>query len=270
MNKFIPTPSRSVLELGFFTVHFYALCILLEIAAAIWLTQRRYAHLGGQKDEIGDFAIVVVPMGIIGGRMYHVISSPGEYFGAGGSPLDALKIWEGGLGIWGAILIGALAGFVFFRVKKRSLSFSFLADAIAPALAIAQGIGRFGNWFNGELFGRPTTLPWALEIPAAKRGSGFSEFATFHPTFLYEAIWCFAIATLMIYLPYFKRVAGSGSVFLFYVASYCLGRLAIEIIRIDEANQFLGQRINVWVAGSIFIISSTSLIMRGRANGKLL
>ena len=270
MNKFIPTPSRSVLELGFFTVHFYALCILLGIAAAIWLTQRRYAHLGGQKDEIGDFAIVVVPMGIIGGRMYHVISSPGEYFGAGGSPLDALKIWEGGLGIWGAILIGALAGFVFFRVKKRSLSFSFLADAIAPALAIAQGIGRFGNWFNGELFGLPTTLPWALEIPAAKRGSGFSEFATFHPTFLYEAIWCFAIATLMIYLPYFKRVAGSGSVFLFYVASYCLGRLAIEIIRIDEANQFLGQRINVWVAGSIFIISSTSLIMRRRANRKLL
>ena len=270
MNKFIPTPSRSVLELGFFTVHFYALCILLGIAAAIWLTQRRYAHLGGQKDEIGDFAIVVVPMGIIGGRMYHVISSPGEYFGAGGSPLDALKIWEGGLGIWGAILIGALAGFVFFRVKKRSLSFSFLADAIAPALAIAQGIGRFGNWFNGELFGRPTTLPWALEIPAAKRGSGFSEFATFHPTFLYEAIWCFAIATLMIYLPYFKLVAGSGSVFLFYVASYCLGRLAIEIIRIDEANQFLGQRINVWVAGSIFIISSTSLIMRRRANRKLL
>jgi prolipoprotein diacylglyceryl transferase len=270
MNKFIPTPSRSVLELVFFTVHFYALCILLGIAAAIWLTQRRYAHLGGQKDEIGDFAIVVVPMGIIGGRMYHVISSPGEYFGAGGSPLDALKIWEGGLGIWGAILIGALAGFVFFRVKKRSLSFSFLADAIAPALAIAQGIGRFGNWFNGELFGRPTTLPWALEIPAAKRGSGFSEFATFHPTFLYEAIWCFAIDTLMIYLPYFKRVAGSGSVFFFYVASYCLGRLAIEIIRIDEANQFLGQRINVWVAGSIFIISSTSLIMRGRANGKLL
>ena len=270
MNKFIPTPSRSVLELGFFTVHFYALCILLGIAAAIWLTQRRYAHLGGQKDEIGDFAIVVVPMGIIGGRMYHVISSPGEYFGAGGSPLDALKIWEGGLGIWGAILIGALAGFVFFRVKKRSLSFSFLADAIAPALAIAQGIGRFGNWFNGELFGRPTTLPWALEIPAAKRGSGFSEFATFHPTFLYEAIWCFAIATLMIYLPYFKRVAGSGSVFLFYVASYCLGRLAIEIIRIDEANQFLGQRINVWVAGSIFIVSSTSLIMRRRANRKLL
>lgn len=270
MNKFIPTPSRSVLELGFFTVHFYALCILLGIAAAIWLTQRRYAHLGGQKDEIGDFAIVVVPMGIIGGRMYHVISSPGEYFGAGGSPLDALKIWEGGLGIWGAILIGVLAGFVFFRVKKRSLSFSFLADAIAPALAIAQGIGRFGNWFNGELFGRPTTLPWALEIPAAKRGSGFSEFATFHPTFLYEAIWCFAIATLMIYLPYFKRVAGSGSVFLFYVASYCLGRLAIEIIRIDEANQFLGQRINVWVAGSIFIISSTSLIMRRRANRKLL
>ncbi len=270
MNKFIPTPSRSVLELGFFTVHFYALCILLGIAAAIWLTQRRYAHLGGQKDEIGDFAIVVVPMGIIGGRMYHVISSPGEYFGVGGSPLDALKIWEGGLGIWGAILIGALAGFVFFRVKKRSLSFSFLADAIAPALAIAQGIGRFGNWFNGELFGRPTTLPWALEIPAAKRGSGFSEFATFHPTFLYEAIWCFAIATLMIYLPYFKRVAGSGSVFLFYVASYCLGRLAIEIIRIDEANQFLGQRINVWVAGSIFIISSTSLIMRRRANRKLL
>ena len=269
MSKFIPTPGRSVLELGFFTVHFYALCILLGIAVAIWLTQRRYAQLGGKKDEISDFAIVVVPMGIIGGRMYHVISSPDKYFGAGGSPLSALKIWEGGLGIWGAISIGALAGYIFFRVKKRSLSFSYLSDAIAPALAIAQGIGRFGNWFNGELFGRPTTLPWGLEIPASKRPSGFSEFATFHPTFLYEAIWCFAIAALMIYLPYFKRVAGSGSVFLFYVASYCLGRLVIEIIRIDEANVFLGQRINVWVAGSIFLISSSLLLMRRGSGGKL-
>ena len=165
MRKFIPTPSSSTLELGFFTIHFYALAILLGIFIAVWLTKKRYRALGGDPNDITDLAFVVVPAGIIGGRIYHVFTSPQKYFGEAGSPIQALQIWRGGLGIWGAIGFGALAAFIFFKVKKTSLSFYQLADAIAPGLLIAQGIGRFGNWFNAELFGRPTSLFWALEIP---------------------------------------------------------------------------------------------------------
>ena len=150
MRKFIPTPSSSTLELGFFTFHYYALAILLGIVVAIWLTKRRYAAMGGNPNEISDLAFFVIPAGIIGGRIYHVITSPQKYFGENGSPIQAVQIWRGGLGIWGAIAVGALAAFIFFKAKKRSLSFYQLADAIAPSLLIAQGIGRFGNWFNGE------------------------------------------------------------------------------------------------------------------------
>ncbi len=253
MKSFIPTPNSSLFELGFLTLHYYALCILLGIIAAIWLTKKRYHALGGAVDEISDLALLVIPMGIIGGRIYHVITSPQKYFGSGSSPLSALKIWQGGLGIWGAISLGALTAFVFYKAKVRSLSFATLADAIAPGLLVAQGIGRFGNWFNGELFGRPTDLPWALQIPIGKRPIGFENFATFHPTFLYEAIWCFLLAAVILRLEVFKKLAGTGAIFTFYVASYSFGRLFIEAIRIDDANMILGLRLNIWVAATLFL-----------------
>jgi prolipoprotein diacylglyceryl transferase len=264
MRKFIPTPSSSTLELGFFTFHFYALSILVGIFVAVWLTKRRYKALGGNPDDITDLALIVVPAGIIGGRIYHVITSPQKYFGDDGSPLQALQIWRGGLGIWGAIGFGALAAFIFFKVKKTSLSFYQLADAIAPALLIAQGIGRFGNWFNGELFGRPTALFWALEIPEENRPIGYENFTTFHPTFLYEAIWCFIIAGVILRVKSFTNFTRAGAVFAFYVMAYSLGRFFIEAIRIDEANLILGIRLNLWVSGLLFIGAFT-VFLRGNS-----
>jgi prolipoprotein diacylglyceryl transferase len=266
MRKFIPTPSSSTLELGFFTFHFYALAILLGIFVAVWITKKRYKALGGNPNDITDLAFVVVPAGIIGGRIYHVITSPQKYFGENGSPIQALQIWRGGLGIWGAISLGALAAFIFFKIKKTSLSFYQLADAIAPGLLIAQGIGRFGNWFNAELFGRPSILFWALEIPEESRPLGYKNFATFHPTFLYEAIWCFLIAAVIMKFKFFKNFAQAGTVFIFYVASYSLGRFFIESIRIDEANLILGIRLNIWVAGLLFLTALALFLRRISGN----
>ena len=261
MRKFIPTPSSSTLELGFFTFHFYALAILLGIVVAVWVTKKRYKALGGNPNEITDLALVVVPAGIIGGRIYHVITSPQKYFGENGAPIQALQIWRGGLGIWGAIGFGALAAFMFFKVKKTSLSFYQLADAIAPGLLISQGIGRFGNWFNAELFGSPTTLFWALEIPEESRPYGYENFATFHPTFLYEAIWCFLVAAIIMKFSFFKNFSKAGTVFIFYVLAYSLGRFFIEAIRIDEANLILGIRLNSWVSG-LLIFGALALFLR--------
>lgn len=268
MRKFIPTPSSSTLELGFFTVHFYALSILLGIVIAIWLTKTRYLAMGGNPNEISDLAFFVIPAGIIGGRIYHVVTSPQKYFGEGGSPLQALQIWRGGLGIWGAISLGGLAAFIFFRARKRSLSFAQLADAIAPGLLLAQGIGRFGNWFNGELFGKPTSLFWGLEIPLANRPSGFEGFETFHPTFLYEAIWCFLVAFLIMRVNLFNNLKSFGSIFIIYVMAYSFGRLFIESVRIDEANLILGLRLNIWVSVLMFLGASGLFLRKNSTNPK--
>ena len=268
MRKFIPTPSSSTLELGFFTVHFYALSILLGIVIAIWLTKRRYLAMGGNPNEISDLAFFVIPAGIIGGRIYHVVTSPQKYFGEGGSPLQALQIWRGGLGIWGAISLGGLAAFIFFRARKRSLSFAQLADAIAPGLLLAQGIGRFGNWFNGELFGKPTSLFWGLEIPLANRPSGFEGFETFHPTFLYEAIWCFLVALLIMRVNLVNNLKSYGSIFIIYVMAYSFGRFFIESVRIDEANLILGLRLNIWVSVLMFLGASGLFLRKNSINPK--
>lgn len=262
MKTFIPTPNSSTLGLGLFTIHYYALCILLGIFVAIWVTKKRYLALGGNPSDISDLAIYVIPAGIIGGRIYHVITSPQKYFGSGGSPLAIFKVWQGGLGIWGAISFGALTAFIYYKKNTTSLSFPELADSIAPALLLAQAIGRFGNWFNGELFGRPTDVFWALEIPPGKRPVGFENFQTFHPTFLYEAIWCSMIAILVMRLNFFRKISGSGAVFIFYMASYSLGRLFIEAIRIDEANKILGLRLNIWVSAITCAWASLILLQK--------
>jgi len=261
MHFFIPTPSSSKLELGFFTLHYYALSILVGILVAIFITKRRYLARGGAASEISDLSLYLIPAGIIGGRIYHVITSPQAYFGKNGNPLDAVKIWQGGMGIWGAVALGATTAFLYFRSSTRVGNFAIFADSVAPGLLIAQGIGRFGNWFNGELFGRPTKLPWALEIPLEKRPMGFETFSTFHPTFLYEAIWCLFCA-LLLWKSRFFRFRRPGMVFVAYIALYSFGRIWIELLRIDSANLIFGVRLNVWVAFACLVLSA-SYFFRG-------
>ena len=248
-NTSIPTPTSSVVELGPLTIHAYALCIIVGVAIAIWLGNRRFiAAFPDARGIVSDVAVIAVPAGVIGGRIYHVISSPAQYFGENGKPLDALKIWQGGLGIWGAISLGAIGALIAYRHLARSRDlpqFRYFLDALAPGILFAQAIGRWGNWFNGELYGRPTDLPWALEIPRNLRAIEYREFETFHPTFLYESLWCLLIGLLLI--KFSPRLLG-GQVFSLYILAYCAGRLVFEALRIDEANLILGIRLNIFVA----------------------
>ena len=266
MEQLIPSPSLSSFSVGPLTIHFYALCIITGIAAAIWIGRKRYANLGGNPDDVSEVAIWAVPFGIIGGRIYHVITSPAQYFGANGNPVDALKIWEGGLGIWGAISLGAVGAYLYFRTHKTTLNFRQLLDSLAPGVVVAQAIGRIGNYFNQEVFGKPTELPWGLEIDPVNRPDGFESYATFHPTFLYELLWCLVVAVLIIKLPGFLKQITSkqGDVFALYILGYTLGRVWIESLRIDEANLILGLRLNIWVSLIVLLTASAYLIASKR------
>jgi prolipoprotein diacylglyceryl transferase len=266
MKQLIPSPSLSSFSVGPLTIHFYALCIITGIAAAIWIGRKRYANLGGNPDDVSEVAIWAVPFGIIGGRIYHVVTSPSQYFGSNGNPIDALRIWEGGLGIWGAISLGAVGAYLYFKTHKTSLNFRQLLDSLAPGVIVAQAIGRIGNYFNQEVFGKPTELPWGLEIDSVNRPNGFESYSTFHPTFLYELLWCLVIAVLLIKLPGFlkKITARQGDVFALYIFGYTAGRVWIETLRIDEANLILGLRLNIWVSLIVLITASAYLIASKR------
>lgn len=251
----IPSPANGVWSLGPIPLRAYALIILVGIFVAIWLGNKRWIQRGGLRDQVLDVAMWAVPFGVIGGRLYHVLTDWTTYFGENGRGfLAAFKIWEGGLGIWGAIALGGVG--VYIASRRMKLAFAPLADALAPGIVLAQAIGRWGNWFNQELFGRPTTLPWALEIDAVHRPVGYEEFATFHPTFLYESLACIVIAAILIWADK-KFVLGHGRVFALYVALYCAARGAIETLRIDQANYILGIRLNVFTA---LIIGAGALI----------
>ena len=266
MKQLIPSPSLSSFSVGPLTIHFYALCIITGIAVAIWIGRKRYANLGGNPDDVSEVAIWAVPFGIIGGRIYHVITSPSQYFGANGNPIDALRIWEGGLGIWGAISLGAVGAYLYFRTHKTSLNFRQLLDSLAPGVVVAQAIGRIGNYFNQEVFGKPTELPWGLEIDPVNRPNGFESYSTFHPTFLYELLWCLVVAALLIKLPgVLKQITSKqGDVFALYILGYTAGRVWIETLRIDEANFILGLRLNIWVSLVVLITASAYLIASKR------
>ena len=257
------------MELGPVTIHLYALCILTGIIFAIWLGRVRYQSFGGDPEDVSEAVFWAVPAGIIGGRIYHVITSPEKYFGEGGTPTDAFKIWEGGLGIWGAISLGAFAGYLFYRTHKTSLNFPYFLDALAPGVVIAQAIGRLGNWFNVELFGSPTTLPWALSVPKFDRPYGYLNFETYHPTFLYELIWCSVAAFLLIKLPGKMKniIKHPGDLFALYVLLYTTGRLWIEALRIDEANHIFGVRLNIWVS-IIVLAGSIIYLLKSRAKSE--
>jgi len=241
----IPSPSEGVWHLGPFPLRGYALCIIVGIGLAIWIGERRWQARGGQPGVVMDVSVWAVPFGIIGGRVYHVITTPQPYFGAGGEPLDAFKIWQGGLGIWGAVALGGVGAWI--GVRRRGIPLPPFGDAVAPGIAVAQAVGRFGNWFNQELFGRPTDLPWGLQIDVQHRPSGYLDVETFHPAFLYESLWLIAVAGVLVVVDRRWRL-GHGRVFALYVALYATGRLAIELIRLDPANEIFGVRVNVWMS----------------------
>lgn len=243
---FIPSPGWSVWHIGPLAVHAYALCILVGIFVAIWITEKRWVARGGTSGQIGDVALWAVPAGIVGARMYHVMTDWSTYFGPGGLGFVAsLKVWQGGLGIWGAVLGGALGA--WYACRRYGILLPPLGDALAPGLAVAQAIGRWGNWFNQELFGEPTTVPWALQIDPEHRPFGYEQYATFHPTFLYESLWCLAVAGAVVWADRRFRM-GHGRVFALYVALYCLGRLFWELLRIDDATLIFGVRVNVFTS----------------------
>ena len=258
----IPSPSTGVIYLGPLPLRAYSLFIILGIFVAIWLGNKRWIAKGGKPGQVSDVALFAVPFGIIGGRIYHVATDWEKYFGSGQNWIDALKIWNGGLGIWGAILFGGVGAWIGCKYYKIYLP--PFADAIAPGIIFAQAIGRLGNYFNQELFGKPTDLAWGLEIAEKFRPQGFESFSTFHPTFLYEIIWSVLIGFGLIYLDR-KSKSGHGRLFALYVSLYSLGRLFIENLRIDEARLILGFRFNVFtslvviVGGLIyFVISNRS------------
>ncbi len=253
------------MEFGPFTFHLYALCIIAGIAIAIWLGDKRFKALAtNAQSVVSEVAMIAVPFGIIGGRIYHVITSPDAYFGSGGHLVDVFKIWEGGLGIWGAISLGAVAAFFRYRQLARKVelpAFLFFLDALAPGVLFAQAIGRFGNWFNIELFGRPLNAPWALAVPREYRPNGYAAFTTFHPTFLYESIWCTLLAILLIVLG--KKLK-PGQVFSAYILGYCIGRLGFESIRIDAAHTIMGLRLNIWVSLLVGFFAGMTLLSQSR------
>lgn len=244
--NFIPSPETGVWWIGPLPIRAYAMCILLGIVVAIKWGTARWVAAGGRKDDVMDVAMWAVPSGIVGGRLYHVITDWQLYFGDHGRGfVAAFRVWDGGLGIWGAIAVG-FAG-AAYACHKNGISVSGLADALAPGIAVAQAIGRFGNWFNQELFGAPTTAAWGLEISPANRPAGYESFETFHPTFLYESVWCLLVAGVLVLTHRWLKLR-NGQVFGLYVLLYCVGRAWVEMLRIDSANHILGLRLNVFTA----------------------
>jgi len=257
----IPSPSTGVWHLGPFPVRAYALCIIAGVVLAVWLGERRWVARGGRPGDVTEIATWMVPFGIVGGRIYHVVTSPQAYFGDGGHPVRALYIWQGGLGIWGAVTLGGVGAWIGCR--RRGIPLPPFADALAPGIALAQAVGRFGNYFNQELFGRATSLPWALRIDPAHRPVGLENQATYHPTFLYEAIWDVGVAGLVIWADRRFRL-GHGRAFALYVVTYTVGRSWIEALRVDPANRLLGLRLNDWTALVVFLGAVTYLVVSAR------
>ncbi|GAA1346842.1 prolipoprotein diacylglyceryl transferase [Arthrobacter roseus] len=265
-QTYIPSPTVSAFDLGPVTIHFYALSILAGIVVAAYLTERRFVARGAERGTAFDIVVWAVPFGVVGGRIYHVITDPQLYFAPGRNPWDALKIWEGGLGIWGAVALGALGAWIGCR--RHNVSFLAFADSAAPGVLFAQALGRWGNWFNNELYGESTTVPWKLEIHEMSAGRAVLDAAGnpvvlgyFHPTFLYESLWALA-AGLILLLVDRKRNIGAGGISALYIVLYTAGRFFIELMRSDTANLILGLRVNTWVSGLLFVIALLVFIQR--------
>lgn len=262
----IPSPSVSYLQLGPFRVHFYALCILTGMAVCLWLGARRWKAMGGTGERVFDVAMWAIPAGIVGARAYHVlITDPGSYFGPNVTdPWAFLKIWEGGIGIMGAVSVGALGA--WYGCRRYGMNFPAFADAVAPGILLAQAFGRWGNWFNQELFGKPTTLPWGLEISTSSGNfpSQYPAGTLFHPTFLYESLWNLLGVALLLWLSR-KGVLKLGQTLWLYVFYYGVGRLFIEMfLRIDTSEMLWGVRIHVWTALLLVLLGAAGFVVAGR------
>jgi prolipoprotein diacylglyceryl transferase len=256
---YIPSPSSGVIYLGPIPLRGYAFCIIIGVFVAVWLGGRRWAARGGQAGTVADIAVWAVPFGLVGGRLYHVITDYQLYFTDGQDWVDAFKIWQGGLGIWGAVALGALGAWIGCR--RRGIPLPAYADAIAPGIALAQAIGRWGNWFNQELYGKPTTLPWGLKIDA-NADTGHVA-GTYHPTFLYESLWCIGVALLVIWADR-RFTLGHGRAFALYAASYTVGRFWIEYLRVDDAHHILGLRLNDWTSIVVFAAAVAYLVISAK------
>ena len=252
---YLPSPSSGVWEIGPVPVRAYALAIILGVIAAVVIGERRWVARGGTKGLVTDVATLAVPGGIVGARIYHVITSPERYLD---DPIAALYVWQGGLGIPGGIAGGFLVSWLVLH--RRGIAKGAFADAVAPGVAVAQAIGRLGNWFNQELFGRPTTLPWGLEIDP-DNADAIAGAAAYHPTFLYELLWNLGVAAVVVWADRRFRLGG-GRAFALYVALYATGRIWIEALRIDDANTLLGLRLNVVVMGVVLLGAVVYLVVR--------
>jgi prolipoprotein diacylglyceryl transferase len=254
----IPTPPGSVLHLGPLPIRAYALCIILGIVVAVTVSERRLQARGVRSGFAADVATWGVPFGLVGARLYHLMTDPELYWGKHGQgTLAAFEIWHGGLGIWGGVAGGALGGYI--AARRAGVSFSLLADAAAPGIALAQAIGRWGNYFNQELYGRATSLPWAVRIDAAHSPHGVA--GTFQPTFLYESIWDVGVALLVMWAGRRFRLTG-GRAFALYVMAYTAGRGWIESLRIDHANHIFGLRLNDWISILVFLAALVFFVVR--------
>ncbi len=268
---YVPSPPRGVWHLGPLPIRAYALFIIIGIVAALLIGDRRWAARGGERGVIYDIALWAVPFGLIGGRLYHLATDWRTYFGEGGAGISAaLRIWDGGLGIWGAVALGGVGAWIACR--RRGIPLPAFGDAIAPGIVLAQAIGRLGNYFNQELFGRETTMPWGLEIFYRRDPAGFVDVHSLdgvstgqlamvvQPTFLYELLWNLVIFAVLIYLD--RRFAiGHGRLFALYVAGYCIGRFGIELLRDDAATHIAGIRINSFTSTFVFIGAVVYLIL---------
>jgi prolipoprotein diacylglyceryl transferase len=260
----IPSPSSGTLEIGPVNLNAYGLMIALGVVAAVRIAGKRAERINaGTMDDMSSIALWAVPAGVLGGRAYHVLTDYEKFQGNWG---DVIKVWQGGLGIWGGIAVGVLVG--FWRAKKMNLDAWVLVSCSVPGIAVAQAIGRWGNWWNQELFGRPTDLPWALEVSdATALKAGFAEGTTFHPTFLYESIGCLVLAVVLISIEK-KRRPGKGLLLAWYVAGYTALRFFIEGLRVDEAKEFAGFRFNQWVSILAFGIAVAFLVVDARRSPK--
>ncbi len=259
----IPSPADGVWHIGPLPIRAYALCIIAGIVFAIWLGERRWVARGGTAGEVSDLAIWAVPFGLVGGRLYHVITDWHLYFGEGKNPVTALYVWRGGLGIWGAVALGIVG--VWIGARMSGIKLLPMLDALAPGVLVAQALGRWGNWFNQELYGRPTDLPWGLEIDVAHRPAQYLDVATYHPTFLYECLWNLAAVALLVWLDRRYRL-GHGRVAALYVMLYTAGRGWIENLRIDDVqlDDVLGLRLNVWTSIVLFVAAAAFFVWSAR------
>jgi prolipoprotein diacylglyceryl transferase len=255
---FIPSPAQGVWHLGPIPIRAYALSVLAGIVLAWFVTRARWRARGGDVVKLENLMLGTIVCGIVGARLYFVLIEWPRYFGPDGTWYHMFFIWNGGLGILGGVTVGALGAFLLAR--HYGFRFSVLADCIAPALPLAQAIGRFGNWWNQELYGRPTTLPWGLEIDMRHRVDGYEGYATFHPTFLYEMTWDLAVAAFLVFVGERRLRLGRGKLFASYLVCYAIGRLVVESFRIDPVHEIAGLRINSWatiafgLAGVIWLV----------------